>query len=43
MQTNSTEKALLQFIDPETGGFPKRFYRAILCEAGSGLQLGMIT
>jgi hypothetical protein len=43
VQTNSTEEALLQFIDPDAGGFPKRFYRAILCEVGSGLQLGVIT
>lgn len=43
VQTNSTEEALLQFIDPDAGGFQKRFYRAILCEVGSGLQLGMIT
>jgi hypothetical protein len=43
VQTNSTEEALLQFIDPAAGGFPKRFYRAILCEVGSGLRLGMIT
>ena len=43
VQTNSTENALLQFVDADAGGFPKRFYRAILCEVGSGLQLGMIT
>lgn len=43
VQTNSTEEALLQFIDPAAGGFPKRFYRAILCKVGSGLQLGVIT
>ena len=43
VQTNSTEEALLQFIGPDAGGFQKRFYRAILCEVGSGLQLGMIT
>lgn len=43
VQTNSTEEALLQFIDPAAGGFLKRFYRAILCEVGSGLQLGVIT
>lgn len=43
VQTNSTEEALLQFTDPDAGGFPKRFYRAILCEVSSGLQLGVIT
>jgi len=46
VQTNSTEEALLQFIDPEAGGYPKRFYRAILCETGVGaasMQVGMIT
>ena len=37
VQTNSTEEALLQFIDPAAGGFQKRFYRAILCASSSGL------
>ena len=37
MQTNSTEEALLQFIDPDAGSFQKRFYRAILCTSSSGL------
>ena len=37
VQTNSTEEALLQFIDPDAGGFQKRFYRAILCASSSGL------
>ena len=46
VQTNSTEEALLQFIDPDAGGFPKRFYRAILCETELGaasMQVAMIT
>ena len=37
VQTNSTEEALLQFIDSDAGGFQKRFYRAILCTSSSGL------
>jgi hypothetical protein len=36
VQTNSTEEALLQFIDPDASGFQKRFYRAILCASSSG-------
>lgn len=37
VQTNSTDETLLQFIDPDAGSFPKRFYRAISCAAPSGL------
>lgn len=36
VQTNSTEEALLQFIDPDASGFQKRFYRAILCASSIG-------
>jgi hypothetical protein len=43
VQTNSTEGTLLQFVDPQAGTFPSRFYRAILCDRLSGLQLGTIT
>ncbi len=43
VQTNSTEGALLQFFDPAARGFPIRFYRAVLCDRASGLQLGTIT
>jgi len=43
VQTNRTEEALLQFIDPEAGAFPKRFYRALVCDGASGLQIGTIT
>jgi hypothetical protein len=50
VQTNSTEGALLEFIDPAAGDYPKRFYRAIVCESVAGLglnavklQVGMIT
>ncbi len=50
VQTNSTEKALLQFIDPEAGEHPRRFYRAIVCETVAGaamntasIQVGSIT
>lgn len=35
--------ALLQFVDPQAGSFANRFYRAILCDRLSGLQLGTIT
>jgi len=43
VQTNSTEEALLQFIDPAAGAYPQRFYRAILCDRATGLQVGTIT
>ncbi len=33
----------MQFIDPEAGAFPKRFYRALVCDGASGLQIGTIT
>lgn len=37
VQTNSTEEVLLPFIDPQAGGNPHRFYRAVLCTTSSGL------
>jgi hypothetical protein len=43
VQTNSAEGALLPFVDAEAGGFPKRFYRAVVCDAASGLGIGTIT
>jgi len=43
VQTNSTENALLEFVDPHAGNFPKRFYRALVCDGASGLQIGTIT
>jgi len=43
VQTNATEGALLQFIDPNAGEHPKRFYRALVCDGVSGLQIGTIT
>ncbi len=43
VHTNSTDTGLLQFADPQAGGFPKRFYRAVVCDAGNGLQIGTIT
>jgi len=43
VQTNATEGALLQFIDPDAGAHPKRFYRALVCDGVSGLRIGTIT
>jgi len=43
VQTNSTEGALLEFVDPAASGYPHRFYRAMVCDAASGLQIGTIT
>lgn len=43
VETNSTREALLQFIDPSASAYPHRFYRAILCEHATGLQVGTIT
>ena len=43
VQTNSTDDALLQFIDPQAAAHPHRFYRAILCNRATGLQVGTIT
>ena len=43
VHTNSTEGALLEFVDPAAGAHPKRFYRAIMCDAANGLQIGTIT
>jgi len=43
VQTNSAEGALLPFVDEAAGGFPKRFYRAIVCDPATGLRLGTIT
>jgi len=42
VQTNSTEEALLQFIDPAAGAYPHRFYRAILCTSPSGLPAATV-
>ena len=43
VQTNSAEGALLPFNDAEAGAFAKRFYRAIVCDAATGLRIGTIT
>jgi hypothetical protein len=43
VHTNSTEGSLLEFVDPAAGGQPHRFYRAIVCDPASGLQIGTIT
>ena len=43
VHTNSTEGGLLEFIDPAASGYPHRFYRAIVCDGASGLQIGTIT
>ena len=43
VHTNSTEGTLLEFADPAAGEFPKRFYRAIVCDPTSGLRIGTIT
>ncbi|HEV8695784.1 MAG TPA: hypothetical protein VGQ93_16605 [Lysobacter sp.] len=43
VQTNSAAGALLEFADSRAGLFPHRFYRAILCDALTGLRLGSIT
>jgi hypothetical protein len=50
VQTNSTDTGLLQFADTQAGGFPKRFYRALVCESAPGggaspvsVQIGTIT
>jgi hypothetical protein len=43
VQTNSTEGNLLEFVDPAASGEPHRFYRAIVCDPASGLQIGAIT
>ena len=43
VQTNSTDGGLLEFVDPAAGGQPYRFYRAIVCDSTSGLQIGTIT
>jgi hypothetical protein len=38
VHTNSTEGGLLEFADPAAGTYPKRFYRAIVCDAVTGLH-----
>jgi hypothetical protein len=43
VHTNSTEGRLLEFADPAAGEHPKRFYRAIVCDAVTGLHIGTIT
>jgi hypothetical protein len=43
VHTNSTEGGLLEFVDPAAGGQPHRFYRAIVCDPTSELQIGTIT
>ncbi len=50
VQTNTTEEALLPFLDPDAGEYARRFYRAVLCEAEVGaarsmprVQVGTIT
>lgn len=43
VQTNSASGSLLEFADPRASQFPRRFYRAIVCDALTGTQLGTIT
>ena len=43
VQTNSTDGGLLEFVDPAAVVYPKRFYRAIVCDGASGLRIGTIT
>ena len=42
VQTNSTDDVLLQFVDPQAGGNPQRFYRALLCSSASGLPAATV-
>ena len=43
LSTNSAAGNLLEFRDAQAGGFPQKFYRAVLCEALTGVHLGSIT
>ena len=43
LSTNSAGGSLLEFRDPLAGAYPQKFYRAILCEAFTGVHLGSIT
>ena len=43
LSTNSAAGNLLEFRDAQAGGFPHKFYRAVLCEAWTGVHLGSIT
>ena len=43
VQTNSVTGSLLEFADANAGAYPHRFYRAIVCDAATGLRLGTIT
>jgi hypothetical protein len=43
VQTNSATGNLLEFADPTAGGHPYRFYRALVCDAVTGLRIGTIT
>ena len=43
VQTNSVAGSLLEFADPNAGAYPHRFYRAIVCDAATGLRIGTIT
>jgi len=43
LSTNSVGGSLLEFRDPQAAAYPQKFYRAILCEAFTGVQLGSIT
>jgi hypothetical protein len=42
IQTNSTDRALLQFFDADAGGHPARYYRAVSCEVDDGVRLGAL-
>jgi hypothetical protein len=43
LQTNSVAGNLLEFNDPNASAYPHRFYRAIVCDAVTGLPIGTIT
>ncbi len=43
LSTNSAGGSLLEFRDPQAKAYPQKFYRAILCEALTGVPLGSIT
>ena len=43
LSTNSAGGSLLEFRDPQAATYPQKFYRAILCEALTGVHLGSIT
>ena len=43
LSTNSAAGNLLEFRDAQAAGYPQKFYRAVLCEALTGVSLGSIT